>query len=76
MQAADPRGFCYAFKDYDGNPTNVVNQMDVDEFFKLFLDRFETKLGQNSSIINRLFKGAFCNELIPEGCDHRKQRKE
>ena len=74
MQAADLRGFCYAFKDYDGNPTNVANQMDVDEFFKLFLDRLETQLGRNSSIINRLFKGSFCNELIPNGCPHKRER--
>ena len=26
---ADPTGFCYAFKDYAGNPTNIYNQMDV-----------------------------------------------
>jgi ubiquitin carboxyl-terminal hydrolase 9/24 len=30
---ADMNGFCHAFKDYDGNPTNVLIQMDVDEFF-------------------------------------------
>ena len=50
--------------------------MDIDEFFKLFLNRLETALGKNSSIINRLFKGSFCNELIPDGCVHKKQRNE
>jgi hypothetical protein len=34
----DPTGFCHAFKDYEGNPTNIGLQVDVDEFFKLFLD--------------------------------------
>ena len=68
----DPRGFCQAFKDYDGNPINVMNQMDVDEFLKNFLDKMENILGKNSMLINRTFKGTFCNELIPNGCPHKK----
>lgn len=33
--------FCHAYKDYQGNPTNVSIQMDVDEFFKMLLDKLE-----------------------------------
>ena len=29
-----PRDFCYAFKDWDGNPTDFGVQKDVDEFLK------------------------------------------
>ena len=25
-----PTEFCYAFKDYDGNPTNINEQMDIE----------------------------------------------
>ena len=28
----NPQDFCYSFKDYEGNPTNVTEQMDIDEF--------------------------------------------
>jgi cellulose synthase/poly-beta-1,6-N-acetylglucosamine synthase-like glycosyltransferase len=34
-----------AFKDIEGNPINVLEQMDVDEFFNTFMDRLETQLG-------------------------------
>ncbi len=26
----NPKEFCHAFKDYEGNPTNVSEQMDID----------------------------------------------
>jgi hypothetical protein len=29
----NPKGFCHAYKDWDGNATNVLEQMDVEEFF-------------------------------------------
>lgn len=25
-----PKDFCHSFKDYEGNPTNVIEQMDID----------------------------------------------
>ena len=41
QQFYNPQGFTNAFKDWDGNPTNVLIQMDVDEFFNMFMDRLE-----------------------------------
>lgn len=38
-KAYNPKSFCFAFKDYDGNPTNVNEQMDIDEFSGILLDR-------------------------------------
>lgn len=43
-QYVNPKGFCHAFKDYDGNPVNVVEQMDVDEFLNMLMDRLETAI--------------------------------
>ena len=40
-QYVNPKGFCHAFKDYEGQPVNVVEQMDVDEFLNLLMDRLE-----------------------------------
>jgi ubiquitin carboxyl-terminal hydrolase 9/24 len=37
----NPKSFCQAFKDWEGNPINVLEQMDVDEFFNMFLDKVE-----------------------------------
>ena len=41
-QYVSPKGFCHAFKDYEGNATNVLEQMDVEEFFNMLMDRIET----------------------------------
>ena len=35
----NPKDFCNAFKDYEGNPTNVTQQMDIDEFSNVLFDR-------------------------------------
>lgn len=43
-QYVNPKGFCHAFKDWDGNPTNVLEQMDVEEFFNMLMDRIETAI--------------------------------
>lgn len=42
QQYYNPQGFTNAFKDWDGQPTNVLIQMDVDEFFNMFMDKLET----------------------------------
>ena len=71
-QYFDPRGFCYAFKDYEGKPINVLEQMDVDEFFNNLLDKIENllKSSKNEPIIKRVFGGVLSNELICKGCPH------
>ena len=43
-QYVSPKGFCHAFKDWEGNPTNVLEQMDVQEFYVMFMDRLETAI--------------------------------
>lgn len=46
-QFYDPRGFCFANKDFEGKPINVLEQMDVDEFFNNFLDKLEGQIKVN-----------------------------
>jgi ubiquitin carboxyl-terminal hydrolase 9/24 len=71
-QYYDPRLFCYSFKDYEGNAINVLEQMDVDEFFNNILDKLENliKSTKNAAIIKRVFGGVLSNELICKGCPH------
>ena len=38
-KAYSPKSFCMSFKDYEGNPTNVTEQMDIDEFSGILFDR-------------------------------------
>lgn len=33
-QAANPKAFCHSYKDWDDQPTNVLEQMDVEEFLQ------------------------------------------
>jgi len=40
----DTRQFCGTYKSNEGCPINVMEQMDVDEFFNNFLDKLEIQL--------------------------------
>jgi len=74
----DPAGFCLAFKDYDGQPTNVHVQMDAQEFLNMLFDRVDTKLkgSPDENCLKNVLGGVFSNELICKGCPHYKERSE
>lgn len=71
-KAYNPKSFCLSFKDYEGNPTNVSQQMDIDEFSGILFDRIENQLKstKNSSLIKDTFGGIYSNEIICKGCPH------
>lgn len=77
-QYYDPRLFCYSYKDYEGNPINVLEQMDVDEFFNNIMDKLENLIKNNkmAGITKRVFGGVLSNELICKGCPHYSEREE
>lgn len=64
-QSYAPYGFCNAYKDWDGRPTNVHQQQDVDEFFNLLCQRLETKLKKsgNENLLKNIFVGQISNEI-------------
>jgi hypothetical protein len=37
----NPKSYCHAFKDWDGNPINVIEQMDVEEYLTQLFDKLE-----------------------------------
>ena len=37
----NPFEFCFAFKEFDGNPTNTGEQKDAQEFLNLAFERLE-----------------------------------
>ena len=47
-QAADPTGFCFAFKDWEGNRLNVRIQEDANQFLLQLLDKLEDRLNPTS----------------------------
>ena len=78
-QHVNPRGLCKAFKDWEGRPVNVLEQMDADEFINTFMDKIETQIKGDSSqeIIKELFTGQLATELIGKNtCTHKSEVNE
>lgn len=77
-QAISPKYFAKAFKDPEGNEINVIEQMDVDEFFASLLDKLETCLKGTFSenLIKSHFGGIQATEIIGKECPHRSEREE
>jgi len=40
----NPVSFCFAFKEFDGTPTNTAEQKDAQEFLNVLFDRVENVL--------------------------------
>lgn len=57
------RGFCYAYKDFDGSPTNHLEQKDSQEFLSMFMDRLENELKPTSRkyLVKNTFGGKTCS---------------
>ena len=68
----NPKNFCKAFKDFDGNPINILVQQDSQEFFNNFFDKMENYLKNNKYkyIINDVFVGRTCSSVICDSCKH------
>ena len=74
----NPKLFCMAYRDIDGNPTNVVVQQDSQEFLNAFCDKIETHLKETAFkyIINDVFCGRTCSQVICDTCKHVSHRFE
>ena len=74
----NPKLFCHAYRDIDGNPTNVVVQQDSQEFLNAFCDKIETHLKETEFkyIINDVFCGRTCSQVICDTCKHVSHRFE
>lgn len=78
-QHVNPKGICKTFKDWEGNPVKLNEQMDADEFINTFMDRLESKISKfpGGNIIKSLFTGQLATELIGQsGCTHRSEVSE
>ena len=74
----NPSDFCFAFKEPEGGPTNTSVQKDADEFLKLVFDRLEDALRgtPREQILQSLFRGRTCAQLVCQDCGHVKSRLE
>ena len=74
----NPKLFCLAYRDMDGNPTNVVVQQDSQEFLNSFCDKIETHLKETEFkyIVNDVFCGRTCSQVVCDSCGHVSNRFE
>lgn len=71
-------GFCYAYKDWDGNPMNVAVQMDVDEFFNILFDRLESsvKSTPQEELFRKQYGGKLVQQIKSKDCEHISERED
>jgi ubiquitin C-terminal hydrolase len=75
----NPKDFTNIFKNYDNQIMNVTEQMDVDEFYNLIIDRLEPYLKNTKyeNLFKYVFSGIISNEIIGKnGCPHFSETKE
>ncbi|KAG0045590.1 hypothetical protein BGZ83_009224 [Gryganskiella cystojenkinii] len=70
--------FCYAYKDWDGNPMNVAIQMDVDEFFNILFDRLESsvKSTPQEELFKKQYGGKLVQQIKSKDCEHISERED
>ena len=74
-----PKGYCFAFKDFDGQPTNTAEQKDAQEYLTAVFDRLEAGLAKTSRkyLIKSIFGLKMCSQLIcKDGCGRVRNRIE
>ncbi|MCQ2815956.1 MAG: hypothetical protein MJ252_01700 [archaeon] len=67
----NPYGFTYAFKDFEGAPTKIIEQKDAQEFLSIFFDRIEnaTKQTKYKYLIQSIFGGKNCSQIKCLDCN-------
>jgi len=74
----DPAAYCFAFKDYDGQPTPLMEQKDAQEFLSILFDRLETGLEKTTRkyLTQSIFGGKNVNQMVCKECGYVKNRFE
>ena len=65
-------------ENFDNEQLNIREQMDVDEFFNLLIDKLENQLQKtnNKNLIKYFFQGKIIDNLIfQEGCTHHRKNE-
>jgi len=77
-QDYNPHEFCFTFKDYDGNPVNVSEQQDTQEFLNRLFDKLEFGIKHTPFryITESVYGGKMCNQMICNGCHNVTERYE
>ena len=76
--AYDPSSWCFAFKDFDGEPTPIMEQKDSQEFLNMLFDRVETALMKTPRkyLTQCIFGGKNVSQMVCMECGKIKNRHE
>lgn len=68
-QAFNPSHFCFALKDFEGQPVNISLQQDAQEFLNMAFDRLEGSLKgtRHQHLLQSVFGGKSCNRFVCQG---------
>lgn len=72
----NPKHFFNVIIGYDCQQLNPFEQMDVDEFFNLLLDRIEPFFSEGANPFKKHYQGLLQYDFIPEKCGHRSTKVE
>jgi len=78
-QSANPKDFCWTFKDFDGKPVNVTIQEDSCGYLTRLIDKVHelNKKLKDKEAFKDVMGGTFSHELIGRGeCSHYREREE
>jgi len=77
-RSTDPREFAACVKSLEQTPIDVNVQMDVDEFYNLLFDQWETQLVKEDDKrkFRSFFGGQTLNQIKSKECDHVSERTE
>ncbi|KAI9691723.1 MAG: hypothetical protein M1822_007795 [Bathelium mastoideum] len=72
VRGADPTEFVRAIPDESGNPVDIAQQWDVDEFFNKLFDLFESQLAsaQEKAEFRKFYTGTYVTQIRPSDCSH------
>jgi len=77
-QDYNPFEFCYSFKNYAGEPVNVLIQQDAQEFINMIFEKLENGLKNTpfSQVLENVYGGKYCNQMICSECKNVTNRYE
>lgn len=77
-RSLDPTQLVESIKTYDDVPIDVTVQMDVDEFYNLLFDRFESQLLTDDSRrrLRSFYGGQIVQQVKSKECEHISERLE
>ena len=78
MKCVDPTGIAESIITYDNGPIDVTVQMDVDEFYNLLFDRWESQIlsGADKKTFRGFYGGQIVQQIKSKECSHISERLE